>query len=67
MNLFHLHAEKEQGGTGGPRTWLVIAESLFEAIAFVPEDFSVNAVEVRAGAVSGPRRVIGWRSSPSTH
>ena len=39
MNLFHLHAEKEQGRTRGPRTWVVIAESLFEAISLFPKAF----------------------------
>jgi hypothetical protein len=67
MNLSHLHAEKEQGRTSGLRTWVVIAESLFEAISFVPEGFSVKAAEVQVRTVSGPRRVIGWTGSPSIH
>lgn len=67
MNLFHLHAEKEQGATRRARTWLVIARSLFEAILFVPEGFSVKAVEVQVRTVSGPRRVIRSIDSLSIH
>lgn len=67
MNLFHLHAEKEQDRPRGLRTWFVIAESLFEAICLVPEGFSVKAVEVRVGTVSGPRRLLGWMGSPRIH
>lgn len=59
MNLFHLRAEKEQGETRRPRTWLVIADSLYEAMSFVPEDFCVKAIEVEVGSVRGPRRVVG--------
>lgn len=60
MNLFHVHAEKERGEPRGPQTWLVIADSLLEAMSFIPEDFSVKAVEVGVGAAAGPRRAIGW-------
>jgi hypothetical protein len=58
MNLFHLHVEGEQGATSRSRTWLVIADSLFEAISVVPDGFSVKAVEVQVGGAVDPRRVI---------
>jgi len=67
MNRFHLHAEKEQGETRGPRTWLVVAGSLFEAMSTVPEGYSVKAVEVEVGAVAGPGQVIGWIGAPTIH
>lgn len=67
MNVFHLHVEKEQGATSRSRTWLVIADSLFEAISIVPEGFSVRAVEVQVGTAVVPRRVIKSRCLPVVH
>lgn len=67
MNLFHLHAEKEQGGMRGLRTWLVIAGTLFEAMSTVPEGYSVKAVEVQTGTVVGLGRVIGWKGAPTIY
>ncbi len=58
MNLFHLHVEKEQGATSRSRTWLVVADSLFEAMSVIPEGFSVKAVEVQVGNAVDPRRFI---------
>jgi hypothetical protein len=37
MNLFRLHAEKEQGALLHSRTWLVVANSLFEAMSVLPD------------------------------
>lgn len=67
MNLFRLHAEIEQGATCGHRTWLVIAGSLFEAMSFVPEEFSVKAIEVQVGAARGPLRVVASSGAPIIH
>jgi hypothetical protein len=67
MNLFRVHAEKDRGMTGAPRTWLVIAGSLFEAMSLIPEGFSVKGVKVRIGTVAGPGRVIGWTGAPTLH
>lgn len=65
MNLFHLRAEKEREA---PTTWLVIADSLLEAMSLVPEGFSVTAVEVQVSVVAGPGRVIGWMGdAPTVH
>ena len=58
MNLFHLHVEKEQGTMPRPQTWLVVADSLFDAMSVVPDDIAVRAVEVQVGAAVDPRRVI---------
>jgi hypothetical protein len=67
MNLFHLHVEKEQGARSRSRTWLVVADSLFEAISIVPEGFSVKAVEVQLGAAVDPPRVIKSTPTPVVH
>jgi hypothetical protein len=67
MNLFHLHVEKEPGATSRTRTWLVIADSLFEAISVVPEGFSVKAVEVQVGTAVDPRRVIKSTGASIVH
>lgn len=67
MNLFHLHAEKEQGETRSPRTWFVIAGNLYEAMSLIPEDFAVKAVKVQPRAVVGPGRVIGSMGASIIH
>lgn len=67
MNIFHLHAEKEQGGTRDTGTWLVIADSLFDAISFVPEDFCVKAIEIQLAVAAGPGRVVGCFGAPTFH
>lgn len=67
MNLFHLRVEKEQGATSSSRTWLVVADSLFEAISVVPDGFSVKVVEVQVGAAVDPRRVIKSIGVPVVH
>lgn len=67
MNLFHVQAEKARGAACSPRTWLVIAGSLFEAMSLIPEGFSVKGVKVRIGTVTGPGRVIGWIGAPTMH
>ena len=67
MNLFHLHVEKKQGARSRSRTWLVVADSLFEAMTVVPEGFSVKAVEVQVGAAVDPPRVIKSIPAPVVH
>ncbi len=67
MNLFHLDAEIEQGATCGRWTWLVVADSLFEAMSFVPEGFSVKAIEVQVGTARGPLRVVASSGAPTIH
>lgn len=59
MNLFHLHVEQEQGAVSRPRTWLVVADSLFEAISVVPDGFAVKAVEVQVGTAVDPPLAVG--------
>lgn len=65
MNLFHLHVEKEARSRS--RTWLVVADSLFEAMTVVPEGFSVTAVEVQVGIAVDPPPVIKSSPAPVVH
>lgn len=67
MNLFHLHVEQEQGVVSNSRTWLVVADSLFEAISVVPDGFAVKAVEVQVGTAVDPPRAIRSADVPVTH
>lgn len=67
MKLFHLHVEKEQEGMPRSRTWLVVADSLFEAMSVVPDGFAVKAVEVQVGTAVDPRRVIRSIAAPVMH
>lgn len=59
MHLFHLKAEPRQDEAGGMRTWLVVADSLFDAMVLVPNGNIVRAARVELGAASGPARLIG--------
>lgn len=67
MNLLHLHAEKDCGGLRDERMWLVIANSLFDAVCLLPDGCHVKAAEVQAAAVVGPGRVIGCFPMPTIH
>ena len=49
MNVFHIHAERQRKGGRDARIWLVIAESMTEAMSLVPEGFSVRAVGIQVG------------------
>ena len=53
MNLFRLRSEKEQGEVCSPRTWLVIAGNLYEAMSLIPEDFAVKAANAGTDTVAG--------------
>lgn len=65
VQLFHLHTVMEEDDDRQTRTWLVIADNLFEAVSLVPEGYVPAEAEVRTGAVVGPGRVIGWMGMPS--
>lgn len=67
MNIFHLHAEKQSDGMRDEGIWLVVADSLFDAVSLVPEGFYVKAAEVQMAAVAGPGRVIGCFAPPTIH
>lgn len=67
MNLFHLHVEKDRGTRSSAQTWLVVAESLLEAISVVPEGFSVKAVEVQLGTAGDPCLVVKSLAAPVLH
>ena len=49
MNVFHIHAERQQKGGRNARIWLVIAESMTDAMSLVPDGFSVKAVGIQVG------------------
>lgn len=67
MNLYHLHVESELGAWSNSRTWLVFADSLFEAICVVPDGFAVTAIEVQMGNAVDLRRVIKAMNGPVVH
>lgn len=67
MNLYYLHVESEPGVRSSARTWLVFADSLFGAIASVPNECSVKAIEVQVGSAIDPRCVIETMSGPLSH
>ncbi len=67
MNIFHLRATKQSDGTYDTRMWLVVADSLFDAISLVPEGFYVEAAEIQVAAATGPGRVIGCFAPPTLH
>jgi hypothetical protein len=60
MHLIHVDAINELNQVGGTRTWLIIADSLFEAISLVPAGYCAKEMAVQPGFASGPARVIGW-------
>ena len=59
MHIFHLHAEKRQGRTGDTRKWLVVADTLPDAVSLVPDGFCLESVEVQVARVPGPAGVVG--------
>ena len=67
MNLFQLRIEREWGTTLRSRTWLIVADSLIEAISVVPEGFSVKSVEVRVSTAVHPQRLIKSTGAPVVH
>lgn len=67
MNIFHLHTEKRLACASDDCTWLVIADTLFDAVSLVPEGLYVKAAEVQVASVAGPGRVIGCFAPPTRH
>jgi hypothetical protein len=67
MNIFRLHTEKQSTEARDTRTWLVVADSLLNAVSLLPEGFYVKAAEIERIAVVGPVRVIGCLVSPTIH
>ena len=65
MRLIHVDAVNEHDEFGGARTWLVIADTLFQAMSLIPAGHRPRDAVVRAGTVSGPARVIGWLGAPA--
>lgn len=67
MNLFRVEAEREEDETDGARTWLVVADSLFEAVTLIPDGYSVKSIEVQLDAVSGPGQAFAWIGLRTLH
>ncbi len=65
MNIFHLHAERRSGGVREAGIWLVVADSLVDALSLVPQRLYVKAAEVQIAAVAGPSRVIACLARPT--
>lgn len=60
MHLIHIDTVKEEDELRGARTWLFIADNLYEAISLIPVGYCPKEAEIRAREVSGPGQVIGW-------
>lgn len=64
MNLFHLNAQPKHPKDRSPKTWLVVAGSVAEAMTMVPAGQVVVSVEVRSPCKPGPARLVGWMGQP---
>jgi len=64
MNLFHLNALGERPEDQEPKTWVVVANSLPEAIALIPAGQVVLSVETHSPCKPGPARLLGWMGPP---
>ena len=67
MNIFHLHTENEPEGKRDSCTWLVIAETLFDAVSLIPEGYRVKAADVQVAETTGPSRVVACFGRPTLH
>lgn len=66
MNLFEVQAHSDRSEVYSQRQWLIMADSLYEAMWLVPEQWTVDAVEIRRAAAPGPGRVIGWMTETTS-
>ena len=66
MNLFEVQAHSDRSEVYSQRQWLIMADSLYEAMWLVPEQWTVDAVEIRRAAAPGPGRVIGWMTGTTS-
>lgn len=64
MNLFHLNARSENPEERAQRTWLVVANSLPEAVSLVPRGHVLVSVEIHSPCKPGPARLLGWMGPP---
>lgn len=67
MNLFRVEVEEGWNNTSSGRTWLVAADSLFDALSLIPDSSTVKSVEVQVAVAQGPGRVIGWMGPRVVH
>jgi hypothetical protein len=60
----YLHVEKEPGVRWLSTTWLVVADSLLEAVAIVLENVALKAIAVQAGDAVDTRHMIKSMNGP---
>jgi hypothetical protein len=60
MQLFEVQARSDRSEVYPQRKWLIVADSLYEAVWLVPQEWTVDGVEVSPAIARGPGRVIGW-------
>jgi hypothetical protein len=66
MNLLEVQARSDRGEAYSQRPWLIVADSLYEAMWLVPEQWTVDAVGIRRAAPPDPGRVIGWMAGSTS-
>jgi hypothetical protein len=64
MNLFHLNARTQSQEGPITKTWLVVANSLPEAVSLVPRGHVLVSVEVHSPCKPGRARLLGWMGPP---
>jgi hypothetical protein len=62
MNLFEIQTQSGRSGLHRRSKWLIVADSLFEALWRVPDEVTIEAVDVR----SIPARTRGRRGRSAT-
>lgn len=67
MKLYYLHVENEPGVRSSLTTWLVLADSLLEAVSIVPENVALKAIVVQSGNAVDTRRVLMPMNRPAAH
>ncbi len=67
MQLFHLTARGDHAEETVSRTWLVLANTLREALPLVPDGCALEATVACPARGIGRARVIGWMGSPMPH
>jgi hypothetical protein len=64
---FSSSCREDRGWSTDAGMWFVVADSLLDAIALVPDGYCVKAVDIQVAAVIGPSRVIGCFARPTVH
>lgn len=67
MQLFRLTSPGDQTGERVARTWLVLADTLGEALPLVPDGCALETAVACPDRGTGRARVIGWMGPPMHH